>query len=167
MSYAAIASARRLGSIQRQDPTMTIQDATTVSHVSVAAGPALRQGLVVLATLPILFAAVQVGVTRRVGARTAWLVFGITAAAVALLWFGSIAATWPNLLTPIGSTLYMIVVTSSIPFVASTLVMVRSVVRHQHRSTIAHFGLGWLGFVGGLMIGLVLGLIPDLLRAFA
>jgi hypothetical protein len=145
---------------------MTVQDTIMVSHLSFAPGPAVRQGLFVLATLPIVLAAVQVGVARRGGTRIAWLVCGITAASLALLWIGSIVVTWPSLLTPIGSAVYVIVVASTIPFAASTLVIVRSVVRHQRRATIAHFGLGWLGFVGGLIVGLVLGVIPDLLRAF-
>src|ERR671918_229332 len=50
----------------------------------------------------------RIGFFRRAGSRAAWILCGVTIAAVAGLWLGAMAMTWPELLRPIPGALYMV-----------------------------------------------------------
>jgi hypothetical protein len=134
---------------------------------SAAAAEALRRLVIACVVVGILFAATQTQIARRAGPQSSWIVCAASIAALCALWLWNIYSTWPQLLQPLWSAAYMMLMFAGVPLAASTWLITRSVARHPSRHGLAHFGFGSIGFFVGVVLGLILGSLPDLARAFA
>jgi hypothetical protein len=112
----------------------------------------------------VLFNAMMVPIGRRFGTGRTWTICFASVILLVGIWLLRIGSTRPELLTPLWSTLYMTAVFAGVPLVVATAFINRSLVRSPDRSFWAHATRGWAGFVLGLVIGTVLGIIPDFLR---
>ena len=124
----------------------------------------LLRFLVLVVVFAIVFTTAQVAIARRYGSTATWVACAGTALAIVGWWLGTMAGTWPELLRPFAGALYMTIMATTVPLVASTWAIARSVLRHPARTTGNHFVRGALAFVIGLVLGLVLAIIPDVVR---
>jgi len=124
----------------------------------------LVRALIVVVIAATVFTAAQLAVTRRYGARAAWRICAVVALGLVGWWIAWMAMAWPEMLRPLAGALYLTVTFVSVPLAAATWVINRSVARRPARGAAGHVVRGWLAFMGGVVLGLILAVIPDFIR---
>ena len=126
---------------------------------------AVSLGLFELFLTSIVFCIVTVAVVRKFGRREAWLWWGIAlAAGVALVLVRSGAWLW-SLGNPL-VTIYMWAMIWCLPTASAVWASVRAAARLNPPGPVRHFAGTYGMFVLGGILGIVLGVIPDIARMF-